>query len=461
MTPRTESTPPTDSTTPTEVKSSLPGLEMHRFAATGLPADQDPRMARMLATVERNFYEEVPTGAALDQILELHGQDERTYVGVYEAGGGPSTVGPNTVDPHAMDPIGTFASFVKPLQTGVGQQLDAFLVSEVTVRTTHRRRGILRAMMESELDRAVAEGLPVAALSASEATIYRRFGFGVATVRRAVQVDTGSGIALVAEPTGSMRMVEPVELAELGPVLYSRALAQTPGSVGRVAAYSVSETDRWRSKNDGKGTGLRAAVHEDEDGVPRGYVTYRFSGWKQKVPAITVTGLVATTAASLRALWDHLVHLDLIRRVEWGFAPQDRLLENLLVDPRRVKTTESEDQLWLRILDVPAAFAGRPYHRDGDLALEVTDSLGHAAGTWRLRVQDGTADVVPLADKGPDTPLPDLTVDVPELSSVYLGGVSAEMLRQAGRLTEHRPGAAAELTALLTAERPVFCMTGF
>ena len=62
---------------------------------------------------------------------------------------------------------------------------------------------------------------------------------------------------------------------------------------------------------------------------------------------------MATTAASHRALWAHLVHLDLIQRVEWGLAPGDRLLENLLTDPRRVKTTQAEDHLWLRILDVP------------------------------------------------------------------------------------------------------------
>lgn len=443
-------TQPTDSRAVTGI---LPGLDLHRFAATGLPAAQDPRMARMLTALERNFYEEVPAGPALDQILELHGLDERTYVGVYEA----------DADPAETDPVGTYASFVKPLQTGVGRQLDAFLVSEVTVRTTHRRRGILRTMMESELDRAAAQHLPVAALSASEATIYRRFGFGVATVRRTVQVDTGGEVSLVAAPTGSMRMVDPKELAGLGPSLYARAMAQMPGSVGRVAAYTVSETDTWRSKNDGKGTGLLAAVHEDDGGTPRGYVTYRFSGWKQKVPAVTITGLVATTAASFRALWDHLVHLDLIQRVEWGFAPPDRLLESLLVDPRRVKTTESEDQLWLRILDVPAAFAGRPYHRDGELVLEVTDPLGHAAGTWRLSVRNGTAEVEEVADvvPAPDTTPVDLTLDVAELSSLYLGGVSAELLRQAGRLTEHRPGAAAELTALLAADRPVFCMTSF
>ncbi|XKH54196.1 GNAT family N-acetyltransferase [Citricoccus nitrophenolicus] len=435
----------------------LPGLDLHRFRSSGRPAAEDPRGARMIAAVERGFYEAVPTGAALDQVLDLDAQDQRTYVGVYEAGASPETT----------EPVGTFAAFSKYLQTGTGREIEGFLISDVTVRSTHRRRGILRAMMRAELDRAAAAGIPVAALSASEATIYRRFGFGVATTRRTVEVDTGGDVALAGPVSGSMRMVEPKDLRDLGPVLYDSAHRQSPGAVGRTAAYSVIETDTWMSKNDGKGTGVLAAVHHDDGGTPRGYVTYTFTGWDQKVPTVKIGVLVASTAASYRAIWDYLVHLDLIQKVEWGFASDDRLLENLLVDPRRVKTTGHADQLWLRLLDVPACLKGRPYHRDGELILEVTDPLGYPAGVWRLTVEGGTADVVKVAvrvgdaEAEPQTVTADLTLEVADLSSVYLGGVSAEVLRQAGRIAEHRPGAAVELTALLAQDRPVFCMTGF
>ncbi|REE03020.1 GNAT family N-acetyltransferase [Citricoccus muralis] len=447
----------TDGLTDERTAEILPGLDLHRFRSSGRPAAEDPRGARMIAAVERGFYEAVPTGAALDQVLDLDAQDQRTYVGVYEAGASPETT----------EPVGTFAAFSKYLQTGTGREIEGFLISDVTVRSTHRRRGILRAMMRAELDRAAAAGIPVAALSASEATIYRRFGFGVATTRRTVEVDTGGDVALAGPVSGSMRMVEPKDLRDLGPVLYDSAHRQSPGAVGRTAAYSVIETDTWMSKNDGKGTGVLAAVHHDDGGTPRGYVTYTFTGWDQKVPTVKIGVLVASTAASYRAIWDYLVHLDLIQKVEWGFASDDRLLENLLVDPRRVKTTGHADQLWLRLLDVPACLKGRPYHRDGELILEVTDPLGYAAGVWRLTVEGGTADVVKVAvrvgdaEAEPQTVTADLTLEVADLSSVYLGGVSAEVLRQAGRIAEHRPGAAVELTALLAQDRPVFCMTGF
>ena len=50
----------------------------------------------------------------------------------------------------------------------------------VGVAPTHRRRGVLRAMMRAHLDDAHERGEPIAALWASEETIYGRFGYGPA-----------------------------------------------------------------------------------------------------------------------------------------------------------------------------------------------------------------------------------------------------------------------------------------
>ncbi len=51
----------------------------------------------------------------------------------------------------------------------------------VCVAPTHRRRGVLTGMMADMLRRAAAAGSPLAALWASEAAIYGRFGYGSAT----------------------------------------------------------------------------------------------------------------------------------------------------------------------------------------------------------------------------------------------------------------------------------------
>ena len=54
-------------------------------------------------------------------------------------------------------------------------------VTVVGTFPTHRRRGVLRAMMRAQLDDVHARGEPLALLWASEDTIYGRFGYGMAS----------------------------------------------------------------------------------------------------------------------------------------------------------------------------------------------------------------------------------------------------------------------------------------
>src|SRR5437764_14133838 len=54
-------------------------------------------------------------------------------------------------------------------------------VTWVACRPSHRRQGILTQMMRHQLDDVAARGEAVAGLGASEAVIYNRFGYGVAT----------------------------------------------------------------------------------------------------------------------------------------------------------------------------------------------------------------------------------------------------------------------------------------
>ncbi|HEY5319404.1 MAG TPA: sterol carrier protein domain-containing protein, partial [Galbitalea sp.] len=93
--------------------------------------------------------------------------------------------------------------------------------------------------------------------------------------------------------------------------------------------------------------------------------------------------------------------------------------------------------LWTRILDVKAALEARRYSAPGHLVLEVADPLGFAAGRFLLRIaDDGAAAVTPSEEPA------DLTMNVNELSAIYLGGISVVTLAQAGRIVELTPGAA-------------------
>src|SRR5215467_6515913 len=76
--------------------------------------------------------------------------------------------------------VGGLGAF--PFQLTVpGGRVSAAGVTVAGVLPTHRRRGILRAMMRALLDACCERGEPVAYLWATEDTIYGRFGFGLAS----------------------------------------------------------------------------------------------------------------------------------------------------------------------------------------------------------------------------------------------------------------------------------------
>src|SRR5437773_6826006 len=75
-------------------------------------------------------------------------------------------------------------------------------VTRVSVVTTHRRRGLLTAMMRRQLDDMQERGEPLAALYASEAPIYGRFGYGLSTYQAAVDIDRSHGAFANKIPAG-------------------------------------------------------------------------------------------------------------------------------------------------------------------------------------------------------------------------------------------------------------------
>src|SRR5438477_5883243 len=62
-----------------------------------------------------------------------------------------------------------------------GGELPCGGVTVVGVYPTHRRRGALRAMMDAQLRDMHERAEPIAALWASEETIYGRYGYGIAS----------------------------------------------------------------------------------------------------------------------------------------------------------------------------------------------------------------------------------------------------------------------------------------
>jgi predicted acetyltransferase len=350
-------------------------------------------------------------------------------------------------------PVATYASYDKTLNTGRGLQ-PVRMVSDVTVSPTHRRRGLLRAMITEDLNDAAERGIPLAVLTASEGTIYGRFGFGPAVFQHAVKVDTGSRFAL-REPAddGSVELMEPAEAWPAVAEVFSAFHARTRGSVERPRFYQTFLTAEFDYES-GPDRKLWTAVHLDAEGTPDGYVAYRPGSREDGHRAIKVTDLVALTPAAYLRLWRFLADLDLSDSVEWDRAPVDDPISWALADPWLVRVTRLTEALWVRLLDVPTALAARPWGRDGEVVVEVADPLGHAAGRFRVVSRDGAAEVQAT---GADA---DVRLDADTLGALYLGGVRAETLRRAGRLAGTEDGLHT-WAEMVDAGPPPYCITGF
>ncbi|RFA16617.1 hypothetical protein B7R22_03880 [Subtercola boreus] len=423
-------------------------------AAVAADGSAEPDTAVWLDAERRGFHDNRLDSAGTSAAAARLVADGRQLTGAYLAGH-PADLTEAAATPS---PVATFASYTATLNVGAADLLPTHLISNVTVRPTHRRRGLLRAMMTENLRRASDAGFPLAALTVSEATIYRRFGFGVASTVSHVTVSTDERFRMLVPPAGRSEYIDLPELARLAPAVFARFHAANPGSVDRHAAT-------W-PRNSGELTdsgqpdlSVYAAAHYDDSGNPDGYVSYR-SRENGSPRTLEVLDLVATTDSAYLGLWDFLASIDLSGRVDWETAPANDPLRWALADWRSVTQTFVEDWLWLRVLDVPAAFEARGYlpSASGEVVLRVTDALGYAAGTFRLRVADARAEVTRVAGPDPD---PDLTLDAPELGSLYLGGVDPLTLLAAGRLTEHTPGAARRLGTLLAPVAPVYGITHF
>ena len=356
-------------------------------------------------------------------------------------------------------PVATFESFRKDLNIGSGRMLRAELISAVTVRSDHRRLGILREMMQDDLRRARDEGIAVAALTVSEGSIYRRFGFGVATQERSITVDSSKGLDLVRQTTGVVRNVPRQDLFDLAPKIFAEVHARQPGSIDWTESYRYYAAGKMGK--DGEDKDVISAVHYSANGVPDGYASYKYSGWDETPRRLDIVDLVAADDVAYLELWQFLGSVDLTTRIVWEDAPLVDPMQWALADPRLVESTRQRDMIWLRILDVRRAFAAREYQADGRLVIEVADQMGLAGGRFELEVRAGQANVTELSDESGASTEPDLSLDIADLGSVYLGGVLPSSLLAAGRIVEHRAGAARLLQLMLAPERAVHCLSHF
>jgi predicted acetyltransferase len=346
--------------------------------------------------------------------------------------------------------VGGLGAF--PLQLTVpGGRVPAAGVTVAGVLPTHRRRGVLRAMMRALLDACHHRGEPVAYLWATEDTIYGRFGFGLASFTAEIDVPRErSAFHAPFAASGRVRLVSPpTAAAESVAPIYERVAAATPGMFARSSAWwqnrRLVDPD-WRR---GTGGDLQCAVLENE-GRPAAYALYRMNSAFERglqTGSVSVIEAIAASPEATRTIWRFLFDIDLMARVRASLLPLDHPLLLLLAEPRRLGFS-LRDGIWVRLLDVKAALSARSYQPQGSVVIALTDEFcPWNAGGWRVG-----SDGIDRANEAPD-----LRCDVSALGSVYLGGFTWTQLARALRVHELRSCAIADADAIFQTQSAPWC----
>ncbi|MGH8922463.1 MAG: sterol carrier protein domain-containing protein, partial [Actinomycetes bacterium] len=242
--------------------------------------------------------------------------------------------------------------------------------------------------------------------------------------------------------------------------VYDAVLPSRPGFYGRDDAWWRRMIYDPAEEREGAGP-LRCLLAEDGSG-PRGYALYSgVDHWAEFLPenVLTVRELMAVDPAASATLWADLLSRDLTSEFRVPRRPVDDPLLYQLADPRRTRPL-LHDGLWVRIVDVPAALAGRRYSGPVDVVIEVRDEiLPSNAGRWRLTTTGGDSGVGSglAASCVPATSAADLALDVTELGAAYLGGTKLGALAGAGLVAELRPGVARQLSAAMSWDPAPWC----
>lgn len=182
-------------------------------------------------------------------------------------------------------------------------------VTSTAVIATHRRRGLLRAMMQQMFDDARARGQSLAMLSASEGSIYGRFGFSPATKRVRWEIERAQAAFLPAPmPNGTLELTDAASVRAAWPALHDSIRRR---SVGELSARP-GQWDGLSDEASGPDGPLRYVVHRDEDGTVDGIANYRLPWGRtaHEAGTLVVDALHATTPDAYRAIWQLLLDFD-------------------------------------------------------------------------------------------------------------------------------------------------------
>lgn len=311
-----------------------------------------------------------------------------------------------------------------------GARLTAATIRSVEVDPDHTRQGILTGLVRQSLDEARERGQVLAVIDEPPTTLFDRFGFAVATELCRVSIDAERARPIHRGGEVELEVIPAQKAGDVLPDAHPHCARERSGSTSR----STAAWDRLLAPLGVNGEPM-LVVHRDSTGLIDAYALAEIAP-----PDGRVVDMAAASAELERRMWSHLV--EMVEVVTWTAErrPLDDLVRLSVADPRAYATHGRSDGTWLRVLDTDVALGARTYGSTiANVTMRVDDPWFHAnTGTWRIDSYGSFRSQTS----------PDLTASIAELSAVYLGGVSWQGLRDAGRVIEHRAGAAAEADIL-------------
>ena len=252
--------------------------------------------------------------------------------------------------------VGTADAVTSGLTLPGGTIVGHAAVTHVGVLPSFTRKGIATDLMRHQLHDVAARGETVATLRASEATIYERYGYGVASSSQTVEVHTARAeLRPGLGAGGPVRLLDAERVWDVLPRIYTENRPSRPGTIDR--------PDVWwqgvRLRTESSPRPWYVAVH-GEPGSETGFARYRpidTEKWfVSDQRTIVVEDFFAPDTNTYLGLLRFLLGLDLIDRVMFWMLPVDDPLPWLLLDRRAARVTAAHDETWLRIVDVEKAW---------------------------------------------------------------------------------------------------------
>jgi len=322
----------------------------------------------------------------------------------------------------------------------------------VSTAATHRRRGILTRLMGAVHRDVDERGEPLANLSASQAGIYERFGYGIATSTRVASIST-RGLQIAEQhrgPQGAARFMSDGEARNAIPPIWDRYRRLRAGEVLRSGGWHDGNVT-IRARPQGNASAAFYLGHAD------GYAVYRVvDTWNDGFAEheLQLTELVAATPAAHVALWSTLLDMDLVTTIKTRAVPEDDPLAYLVTDYRAVRTVALMDGIWVNVRNPKTCLEARTYATDDELVIALVD--GDKPGR-RLSLtgsaEGGSCRTVRTK--------PDLTMSTATLGGLLYGGVRPSRLAAARKL-EARSDDILRRAELLFPMAPLpYCQTAY